>query len=234
MARLPRLVIPNQPIHIMHRGNNHQDIFLTDDDMHRIKNDINQALVKSKCQLHAYVIMTNHLHLLVTPKDKHQLSTFMQTFANRYVRYFNALHERTGTIWEGRYKSSVIDSDNYLFTLYRYIEMNPVKARMTKKPEDYQWSSFQHNALGIKDILISEHEQYKALGLNQKQRRKAYHELFIKQVDKAEEITKATERGEVYGDSLFHNLIERLVDRPTRLSRHGGDRKSENYKNQAG
>ncbi len=86
--------------------------------------------------MHAYVIMTNHLHLLVTPKDKKQLSAFMQTIANRYVRYFNALHSRTGTIWEGRYKSSVIDSEEYLFSLYRYIEMNPVKAQMVERPED--------------------------------------------------------------------------------------------------
>lgn len=221
-------------MHIMHRGNNHQNIFETDEDMSRIKNNIEQALEKSGCQLHAYVIMTNHLHLLVTPKDKKQLSTFMQTMANCYVRYYNALHERTGTIWEGRYKSCVIDSEHYLFTLYNYIEMNPVKAQMVESPKDYQWSSYHHNALGKNDKLITEHKLYKALGLNQEQRRLSYQALFIKQQYLAREITQATERGEVYGDGAFHALISEQVDRPTRLSKHGGDRKSDKYRDQAG
>jgi putative transposase len=117
MARLPRLVIPNQPLHIMHRGNNRQNIFETDDDMSGIKEDLAISLTKSGCQLHAYVIMTNHFHLLVTPIEKDDLKVFMQSLTNRYVRYFNAIHKRTGTIWEGRFKSCLVDSDTYLFTL---------------------------------------------------------------------------------------------------------------------
>jgi putative transposase len=113
MARLPRIVIPNQPLHIIHRGNNRQDIFESEQDMIRIKADIKQALSRTFCQLHAYVIMTNHLHLLVTPVDKESLAVFMQCLSNRYVRYYNAKHQRTGTLWEGRYKSCVIDSDSY-------------------------------------------------------------------------------------------------------------------------
>ena len=126
MARLPRLVIPDQPLHIMHRGNNRQDIFNTEDDLVRIKEDIEHGLKKSGCSLHAYVIMSNHLHLLVTPESKRELAFFMQAMANRYVRYYNALHKRTGTIWEGRYKSCLVDSDSYLFSLYKYIEMNQI------------------------------------------------------------------------------------------------------------
>ena len=116
----------------MHRGNNRQDIFESEEDMVRIKNDLAVSIEKSACSLHAYVIMTNHLHLLVTPKDKTELAKFMQSVANRYVRYFNAQHQRTGTIWEGRFKSCLVDSDQYLFRLYRYIEMNPVRAGMVK------------------------------------------------------------------------------------------------------
>ncbi len=119
MARLPRIVIPDQALHIMHRGNNRQVIFETEEDFIRLKDDINHSLLKADCQLHAYVIMNNHLHLLLTPKDKEQLKVFMQSLSNRYVRYFNAVRKRTGTLWEGRYKSCLIDSDNYLFTLYR-------------------------------------------------------------------------------------------------------------------
>ena len=115
MARLPRIVVPNQPLHIMHRGNNRQDIFETDKDVTRIKEDISASLKIAECPLHAYVIMTNHLHLLVTPKDKAHLAKFMQSLANRYVRYFNAQRNRTGTIWEGRFKSCLVDSEQYLF-----------------------------------------------------------------------------------------------------------------------
>ena len=156
----------------MHRGNNHQDIFESEEDMVRIIEDIAYvayvayvayALSKTDCYLHAYVIMTNHLHLLITPKDKAHLSKFMQTMANRYVRYFNATRNRSGTIWEGRFKSCLVDSDQYLFTLYKYIEMNPIKASMVESIADYPWSSYHHNALGKTDKLITEHKQYQNL-----------------------------------------------------------------------
>ncbi len=236
MARLPRIVIPNQPLHIMHRGNNRQNIFETDEDMQRIKDDITAALSKSKCQLHAYVIMTNHLHLLITPADKAQLAIFMQSMANRYVRYFNASRQRTGTIWEGRYKSCLIDSETYLFILYKYIEMNPVKANMVKNIEDYKWSSYAHNALGQTDGLITEHQQYKRLGKEKDLRYKNYRALFdaLEMSEQNKQITEATLRGVVYGEKKFHTKIAKLVDRPTRPALHGGDRKSAGYRDQAG
>jgi len=234
MARLPRIVIPNQPLHIMHRGNNRQDIFRCEEDMLRIKEDIFYALEKSGCQLHAYVIMTNHLHLLVTPENKEQLAVFMQTMANKYVRFFNSKYERTGTIWEGRYKSCLVDSEQYLFTLYKYIEMNPIKANMVKSLSDYKWSSYAHNALGKEDKLVSEHALYQALGKTVEARNEAYLSLFIK-VDLTKQndnITKATLRGEVYGSTNFHQQVEKSLTRPTTLSAHGGDIKSKTYKKQ--
>ncbi|WP_038249423.1 transposase [Ghiorsea bivora] len=239
MARLPRIVIPNHPLHIMHRGNNKQDIFESKKDMHRIKEDIAEGLVKTGCRLHAYVIMTNHLHLLITPPDKNKLSTFMQTMANRYVRYFNASRHRTGTIWEGRFKSCLIDSETYLFALYRYIEMNPVKAHMAEKPDAYLWSSYRHHALGEKDDLITEHQLYQNLGANPRQRAKSYKDILAVQNSPEQDlqITEATMRGEVYGSSETHVKLGRLISRPTKLIAHGGDRKSKNYRviqNQAG
>jgi len=236
MSRLPRIVIPNQPLHIMHRGNNRQAIFESDEDMLRIKNDIKASLLKSKCKLHAYVIMTNHLHLLLTPSDKEQLAVFMQSMANRYVRYFNAKYQRSGTIWEGRYKSCLVDSENYLFVLYKYIELNPIKASMVKNIEDYEWSSYQHNALGILDELITEHRLYKRLGKEKNLRHKNYKALFdeLEISGQSGQITEATMRGIVYGGEKFHTKIAKLITRPTRLATHGGDRKSEKYHNQAG
>lgn len=237
MARLPRIVIPNQPLHIMHRGNNRQDIFESEDDMLRIKEDIDHSLSKSSCHLHAYVIMSNHLHLLITPDDKVQLSKFMQSMANRYVRYYNAKHQRTGTIWEGRFKSCLVDSDNYLFSLYKYIEMNPVKANMVEYAADYPWSSYHCNALGKSDKLVTEHKLYTRLGNNSEERytryKKLFNELSISK-QQEEQITNATLAGEVYGSAEFHHKISLLISRVTRLSEHGGDRKSQDYKNQAG
>lgn len=231
MARLPRIVVPNQALHIMHRGNNRQDIFVSEEDLTRIKEDIGHSLLKSGCSLHAYVIMTNHLHLLVTPKDKEQLTVFMQSMANRYVRYFNAKNKRTGTIWEGRFKSCLVDSEHYLFALYKYIEMNPIKAGMVKELADYKWSSYGHNALGQADKLISEHLLYKALGEDFQQRYKNYQKMFdtLDITEQESLITEATLRGEVYGGNGFHQKISQLISRATRLTAHGGDRKSEVY-----
>ncbi len=180
--------------------------------------------------------MTNHLHLLVTPADKGQLTKFMQSMANRYVRYFNAKHQRTGTLWEGRYKSCLVDSDQYLFSLYKYIEMNPIRAGMVKNIVDYKWSSYRHNALGQMDSLVAEHPLYKDLGENVEQRSENYRKIFsdLNSTEKETQITEATMRGEVYGSDKFHSKISQLIVRSTKLASHGGDRKSEEYKNQVG
>lgn len=232
MARLSRIVLPNQPLHIMHRGNNRQDIFESEADMTRVLGDIKLSLSKADCYLHAYVIMTNHLHLLITPKDKAQLAMFMQSMANRYVRYFNATRKQTGTIWEGRFKSSLVDSDHYLFTLYKYIEMNPVKAGMVENIAAYPYSSYHHNALGQIDPLITEHAGYRSLGANLVQRAAQYREMFEQPNTQEQEkqISAATMRGEVYGSDAFHHKISQLVSRATKLASHGGDRKSAAYK----
>jgi len=236
MARLPRIVVPNQPMHIMHRGNNRQNIFESEEDMVRIKEDIAISLEKTSCFLHSYVIMTNHFHLLITPTDKIALSKFMQSVANRYVRYYNSQHNRTGTIWEGRFKSCLVDSDHYLLTLYRYIEMNPVRAGMVEAPTDYRWSSFHHNALAKPDGLITEHPLYSDLGKIPDQRYRHYRELFDQPVNQKEDsrIAEATMKGEVFGSKSFHEQIGKLVNRTTRLTSHGGDRKSEAYHDQVG
>ncbi|MFT5760685.1 MAG: putative transposase [Alteromonadaceae bacterium] len=220
----------------MHRGNNRQDIFNSEDDMIRIKEDIEHGLEKSGCSLHAYVFMTNHLHLLITPESKGQLAVFMQAMANRYVRYFNAIQKRTGTMWEGRYKSCLVDSDSYLFSLYKYIEMNPVKANMVGDISEYKWSSYPYNALGEPDKLMTEHSLYTELGDSVELRSSRYKEMFD-QLDinlQRKQITKATLAGEAYGSDAFHRKISKLVNRATKLASHGGDRKSEGFKNQAG
>ena len=197
----------------------------------RITDDIAYALSKAGCFLHSYVIMTNHLHLLISPLDKVQLSKFMQTMANRYVRYFNATRNRTGTIWEGRFKSCLVDSENYLFTLYRYIEMNPVKVGIVRNIAEYTWSSYGHNALDEENSLITEHKLYQDLGESSELRIKNYQKIFETAcISKQEQqITQATMRGEVFGSEAFHLEIKKVISRATKLATQGGDRKSENY-----
>ena len=174
--------------------------------------------------------MTNHLHLLLTPKDKHELAVFMQSMTNRYVRYFNASRKRTGTIWEGRFKSCLIDSDSY------YIEMNPVKAEMVKEIHEYTWSSYHHNALGEVDQLVIEHPLYLKLGATKEERAISYKLMMYKMAlgKENQKITDATLRGEVLGNENFHHWVCKQTGRPATLTSHGGDRKSAKYQNQVG
>ena len=178
MARLPRIVIPDEPLHIMHRGNNRQDIFQREEDYFRFLDDLKTSLKQYDCDLHAYVLMTNHFHLLLTPHTVKALSGLMQSIGRRYVRYVNSEYNRSGTLWEGRFKSSLIDSERYLMTCYRYIEENPIRAGMVQSIEEYRWSSYHYNALGITDKLITPHLLYNSLAQVKEARQLAYKQLF--------------------------------------------------------
>ena len=149
MARQPRFVLPGQPQHVIQRGNNRQDIFRADEDYAFYLEKAEEAANKHECDIHAYVLMTNHVHLLVTPHLENSISKMMQMIGRYYVQYFNYRYRRTGTLWEGRYKASLIDSEQYLLTCMRYIELNPVRAtNMADHPSDYRWSSYGSNATG--------------------------------------------------------------------------------------
>jgi len=202
MARLPRIVIPGEPLHIMHRGNNRQDIFQREEDYFRFLGDLKASLKQYDCDLHAYVLMTNHFHFLLTPHTGEALSGLMQSIGRRYVRYMNKEYSRSGTLWEGRFKSSLIDSKRYLMTCYRYIEENPIRAGMVQSVADYRWSSYHHNALGNVDELITPHPLYNALAQVKEERIEAYKQLFegrlpIKMI---ELINNSAEKGDVLGD----------------------------------
>ena len=232
MPRQPRIVIPDQPLHIMHRGNNRQDVFLCFEGRQRFLEDLAVSLKKNSCSLHAYVLMTNHFHLLLSPPSGEALSRLMQSIGRRYVRYFNAEYNRSGTLWEGRFKSSVIDSEAYLLTCYRYIEENPVRAGLVEIPEDYRWSSYHHNALGKEDKLITEHGLYKKISRIGSEGRGGYRELFTSPLHKSkiELVSKCVEKDEVLGEDRFHGRIEAETGFKTRRGKHGGDRRSELYR----
>ena len=228
MARLPRIVVAGQPMHIMHRGNNHQDIFKNEDDYFRFLNDLKDCLKQYDCDLHAYVLMTNHFHLLLTPHSEKALSSFMQALGRRYVQYFNKMYQRSGTLWEGRFKSSLIDSERYLMTCYRYIEMNPVRANMVEGAEDYRWSSFHRNALGVEDSLITEHFLYTQLASDQAGRLAAYKGLFDSGLTRQviDLLGSCIQKDEAVGCSAYHIKLSEQLGRSTKRGQHGGDRKS--------
>ncbi len=233
MARLPRYVLPGHPQHIIQRGNNRSAIFACEDDYMFYRECLTRACKDHDVQVHAYVFMTNHVHLLMTPGTENGLSKAMQSVGRRYVQYFNCTYRRTGTLWEGRYKATLIDTERYLLTCYRYIELNPVRANMVSHPEMYQWSSFHCNALGFFNELISPHNLYLALGSTDKKRQLVYSRLFQHSIEPEvlDTIRSATNKAWVLGDDYFKNEIKNLLNRRVERLPTGGDRRSEVFKN---
>jgi putative transposase len=178
MARLPRLWIPGLPVHLVIRGNNRQAIFRSDGDrvfFHRCLVEISE---RCGVETHAYVLMSNHVHLLATGMDADSISRMIQATGRRYVSYFNYLYKRTGTLWEGRFRSSVVQTDRYLLTCQRYIELNPVRAGIVANPLNFAWSSHRCLAEGKADDLVRPHALYMALSKDESARRLAYRALF--------------------------------------------------------
>ncbi len=162
MPRTPRIVLPGVPLHVVQRGNDRVRIFHSDSDYLRFREDLRASLQASGVALHAYVLMPNHVHLLLTPPNAGAPARLMRGLGARYVRYVNATYGRTGTLWEGRFRSTMVDSDRYLLACVRYIELNPVRAGLVNVADDYRWSSFRYHALGEEDPLVTPHPLYLA------------------------------------------------------------------------
>jgi len=215
MARLPRICYPGIAQHIIQRGNDRQVCFGCNEDFAAYANWLREYSVKYKVAVHAWVFMTNHVHLLLTPKTPEGVSLMMQALGREYVRYFNFSYKRTGTLWEGRFKSCVVDADNYLLTCQKYIEMNPVRAGMVADPSEYFWSSYQANGLGTAINLCAPHSVYLALGRTKQERLMAYRDLFRFDIeeDDLESIRHATNKGMAVGNDRFKDEIEALTGR---------------------
>ena len=173
-----RFAPPQVPQHVVHRGNDRGSVFKSDHDRANYLDCLMRATRRYECALHAYVLMDNHVHILATPGAAGALSRMMQWTASRYTIAFNDQHGRSGSLWEGRFFSSAITSERYLMVCQRYIELNPVRAGLVGSPSEFAWSSYAHNALGIRNPLITEHELYRRLGANPDERRSAYRALF--------------------------------------------------------
>ena len=232
MARLPRLNLPGIPQHVIQRGNNKQVSFFNDKDYVVYLNKLKLYSKKYSVAVHSYVLMTNHVHLLMTPETEQGVSQMMQSLGRYYVRYINQTYGRTGTLWEGRYKSTLVDSDNYFLTVSRYIELNPVRAGMVAHPAEYPWSSYQYNALGKPIELITPHLLYQGLAKTEKTRQKRYTTLFDKMIPDytLEEIRHSINRAWVLGDERFKQQIEKQTGRGVSPLARGGDRRSEEYR----
>jgi len=215
MARLGRYFVADQPLHVIQRGNNRQPIFFEDENYIRYREWLAEAAAEYGCAVHAYVLMTNHVHLLVTPKKKDSLPRLMQSLGRRYVRYVNGEYGRTGTLWEGRYRAAPIDSDEYFLACCRYIELNPVRARMVARPRDYPWSSYPVHAMGKTDALVSDHPLFRRLGRSVAERRKEYRALFRSKLDEAfiDGLRAATNGGWALGDNRFQREIAKAAKR---------------------
>lgn len=215
MARLPRICLPRIPQHVIQRGNNRQACFGSEEDFAAYAHWLDEYARKFRVAIHAWVFMSNHVHLLLTPETENGVSRLMQALGRHYVRYFNYTYRRSGTLWEGRFKSCVVEAESYLLTCQRYIELNPVRAGMVEAPSDYTWSSFRANGLGQPAKFWMPHDVYLQLGATVAERTAAYRELFRGQLDSTmlNQIRQASNQGMALGSDRFRHEVERLASR---------------------
>lgn len=227
MARLPRLVVPNQPHLIIQRGNDRQLVFRDTSDYTVFLGRLGEAAKQFEVAIHAYVLMPNHLHLLASPSDPTGFARMMQWVGRYYVPYFNRKYARSGTLWQGRYRTSVIDSEQYFITCSRYIELNPVRADMVLSPAQYAWSSYAHH-IGVRaDPLVTDHPLYWALGNTPFEREAVYKDL-SEQALTPDELIKMRDsvKGWALGSEQFKTKLEKIVSRRVSPIRTGRPYKS--------
>lgn len=229
MPRKPRFFVPEFSNHIVQRGNNKTPIFFEDADYLQYKKILIDAAIKHDVKIHAYVLMSNHIHLLATSSTKQGISSMMQQIGRFYVPYINHKYKRTGTLWEGRFKSSLVDNDFYVLACMRYIELNPVRANMVKAPQDYQWSSYLANALGHYDAVLTQHASYQGLSDNTQKRRETYINLFLEHLDKTVlmDIRACMQTGTPLGNDTFREKIESKLKIKVGYSVRGRPKKPE-------
>ena len=215
MARLPRLTLPGYPHHVIQRGNNRQAIFASQADYQTLLNLLLENAQKFKVAIHAYVLMPNHFHLLATPETSDGLPQMMQAVGRRYVRWFNDAQGRSGTLWEGRYKSTVIDTDQYLLTCMAYMDLNPVRAGLVEQAADYAWSSHGHYIGQKVDKLITPHPLVWGLGNTPFAREAAYAELVKVGISASQQVklTDSALQGWALGDDDFVKELQDLTRR---------------------
>ncbi len=214
MPRKPRNYLAGVPSHIVQRGHDRNPCFFANDDRRFYLTCLGEACQRYAVSLHAYVLMTNHVHLLMTPTSPEGISRVMQLVGNRYVQYVNRTYRRTGTLWEGRHKSSLVDAERYLLCCYRYIELNPLRARIVLHPADYPWSSYRNHANGQVDPLVVDHEAFLRLGRTPAERQHSYRALASTNLDERDvrTIRQSAALSMPLGDKRFRSHIEDMLN----------------------
>jgi putative transposase len=227
MPRRPRLCLAGIPFHVIQRGNNRSPCFFGQADYYRYLGDLGQLSRMHRVAIHAYVLMTNHVHLLATGEDAEGVSLLMKFLGQRYVQYVNRKYVRTGSLWEGRFRSCLVDTQSYLLTCHQYIETNPVRAGMVDRPGEYRWSSHRANAEGFPDPLVTPHCVIASLGRTADERRAAYRELFKKELDEPglQRIRAATNGGFALGSEQFQQQMAAALGRRVRAMPVGRKKK---------
>jgi putative transposase len=227
LPRRPRIHLDGVPLHLVQRGHNRQPCFFAEADYWAYLNWLGEAARKAGCQIHAYALMTNHVHLLLTPADAQSVPRMMVALGRQYVPYINAAYQRSGTLWEGRYKSSLIQTEAYLLACMRYIELNPVRAGMCADPADYRWSSYRANALGETASWLTPHPLYATLGATDASRHAAYRTLFDQVLpDKTiDDIRLALNQTQPLGNNRFLDAIEQATGQRREPKPRGRPRK---------
>lgn len=228
MPRMARLDVAGVVQHVVQRGNDRQACFFREADYVRYLQDVREASLKYGCRVHAYVLMTNHVHLLVTANEAGGVGRMLQAVGRRYVRYINDTLGRTGTLWEGRYKSCLVDSERYVLACYRYIELNPVRAGMVLDPGDYGWSSYRSNAMGCSDPLVVPHPVYEQIAGEAEERRLRYRDLVVQGIsdDELDALRLYAQRQRALGSTRFQEQIARQLQRRAGLGQPGRPRKA--------
>ncbi|MDQ3566033.1 MAG: transposase [Pseudomonadota bacterium] len=226
MPRRSRLSLPGIPWHIIQRGNNRSACFFAEDDYRFYLDRLTELSKKFGAAVHAYVLMTNHVHLLLTPERADSAALTMKHLGQRYVQYINRTYKRSGTLWEGRFRSCLAQSEDYVLACYRYIELNPVRAGIVRHPREYRWSSYRANAEAKVDDLVSAHKQYLRLGRDLRERREAYRALFKAHLDDTlvTQIRAATNGNYALGNQRFQLDIERALGRRATKGKAGRPR----------
>jgi putative transposase len=228
MPRQPRLIVSGYPYHVILRGNNRSDIFYNDKDRRFFIECLKKSKGKTASKIYSYCLMTNHAHFIIEPSRDNGLAEMMQSLGRRYVQYVNSRYKRTGTLWEGRYRSALVDKDGYLAVCSRYIELNPVRAKIVKFPDEYRWSSFRSKTTGNAEDFLDMDPAYLDMGKTDEERRSNYRKWVMESIPEHELdlIRLATQKCGIIGSGTFIRTIEKTLGRSVALKPRGRPRKS--------
>jgi putative transposase len=223
MPRKPRFFLPGVAVHVVQRGHSREPVFFEDDNYLAYLRWLQQGSERYGVDIHAYVLMTNHVHILATPSDKEGITRMMQYVGRHYVPYINHTFGTSGSLWEGRYKASLVHDEEYLLACMRYIELNPVRADMVRSPGQYRWSSYLSNGRGRDDEMLKPHRMYEALGKSRLARLEAYKALFRAHLEEGvlEDIRSAWKSGTPLGNDFFRQKIEAKLNCKVGQARRG-------------